>query len=785
MLVRGPLSTYPSKDMINTYQTIRCIFALLAIFAATRSTFAQLPGTSVTVESSIPIANGKATAAEGEYLGLLAYPNGGLATYQWTKNGTSIVGATDSYVEFRELKIEDGGAYAVTVTAGNRTVTSASIVVSIIGGLHVTGAPAGPIRLNEDVHFVLALDGGNATQIQWFHNSAPISGATTTGLSIPRAAFKDAGLYSVRAFHPVIGRYLKSSDIQLRVYTDIAPARIVVQPRNQIGFPGSVAVFSVGASGTPPFRYQWRKGSANIPNGTNFYLRLENLAAPHAGAYQCDVVGLTGSTVSSTPAALTIQNRPVANALADNLVTSGRAALTLYTNTGIAAAAASFATAIAVEKEHELANLFYGVVRVVNLVNQKAANAFLDRLSFSKTTRDLYHWSARLPEDTEHNLIAPPGVDTSEIVTFARTNLLIELKSALINLEQVKDAGFSVDLSKAETRSGAVTLDQGDLQLVRGAANLLEYFVRTLGAWNLSAQFTSLAELGQSKSLNIETLLRDHPELLTVADADQLAPAKAALESAVDAYVQGAGIIRSRPLGLTRLFNVDPPDQAAEERFRQALLDLKLSLAEVITVNEHPEFQVTLRQLVDKSVSPRTQLPMFKTNTPDPASLPDASYFDSISSVGPPTIIFQPVARSSFEIGVFAVGQEPLKFQWKMNGTNLPGATSPTLVFASAGVVGTNRIRVEVSNSMGSVTSKQLLVETRGGNLYWGARLTEDNLASIFLRGPAGVHVVIETSSDLKKWSRAVTNELPSNGMFAFPPIAAGREPAFYRAVAE
>lgn len=695
-------------------------------------------------------------------------------------------GGDESQFRLPSLQMEDSGNYDVKVTAGGRTVVSKPVVVLVIGGLKVSPSPTGSVRRSTDVTFTLSLiSGGTPTQINWLHGGQMIQGATKSVLPVLNAQFTDAGTYAVRAFHPILGRVVSSPEVRLRVYAELEQAGIVVQPRNQVAASGNLAVFSVGASGTLPFRYQWQKGANNIPGATNFFLRIANITAADAGEYHCLVVGAVGPPVATTSATLRIQAPFAANSVADSLVISGRAALTLHTNPGVAAASATFSSAVRLQPDHELANLFYAFARVADLVNQKSVNDFLDRLGVSKTNRDLNHWTAIIPRDTNHSLTMPPGVDASELPSFARTNLLVELKAALGNLDQVRAPGFNVDLSKAETALGDVTIDQGDLHLVRAAFGLAEYFIRTLNAWNASAQLTDLSGLNQSGSFSVETLLRNYPNLLTVADATQVAPARQALESVVDAYVQGAGIIRSRPAGLTRLFNVDRQDYESEERWRQFLLDLKASLSEVVTFNERPDFQATLRQLVDETVVPRSLLPSFKVNSPDPATVPNPSYAGSIRSQGTPVILLQPVARSRFEVGVFAVGQEPLKFQWQKGGVNLPNATNSVLTFASAGIAGTNQLRVLVSNKLGSVASKTLEVVTTGGILVWSARLNLDSLANLSLSGPSGVQVIIETSRDLRKWTPAATNEMPSDGILTFLPFSPGTPLQFFRAVAQ
>src|SRR5262249_41581798 len=48
------------------------------------------------------------------------------------------------------------------------------------------------------------------------------------------------------------------------------PIHLLFQPASQIGVaPGNTVTFEVGASGTGPLRYQWRKNGVNLPGQTN------------------------------------------------------------------------------------------------------------------------------------------------------------------------------------------------------------------------------------------------------------------------------------------------------------------------------------------------------------------------------------------------------------------------------------------------------------------------------------------------------------------------------------
>ncbi len=67
-------------------------------------------------------------------------------------------------------------------------------------------------------------------------------------------------------------------------YVDLPIITAQPQPRTN-ALIGSNIVFSVGVSGTPPFRYQWRRNGVSIPSATNSFFSLPNAQITNAGLY--------------------------------------------------------------------------------------------------------------------------------------------------------------------------------------------------------------------------------------------------------------------------------------------------------------------------------------------------------------------------------------------------------------------------------------------------------------------------------------------------------------------
>ncbi|MBM3393424.1 MAG: hypothetical protein FJY37_02030 [Betaproteobacteria bacterium] len=92
-----------------------------------------------------------------------------------------------------------------------------------------------------------------------------------------------------------------------------------------------------------------------------------------------------------------------------------------------------------------------------------------------------------------------------------------------------------------------------------------------------------------------------------------------------------------------------------------------------------------------------------------------------------PVIATQPVgrtvpARSDVTFAVVAVSTAPLAYQWRFNGTNLPGQTGPALNLVAVNTNQTGSYSVVITNVVGAVTSAPaaLVVNRLAPGLAWG-----------------------------------------------------------------
>jgi hypothetical protein len=125
-------------------------------------------------------------------------------TYQWSKGGTAIPGATSSSLNFTNVAAANAGTYTVAITDPVGTVTSsaATLTVDPVGGPPVpvsielqptpVSTPVGGVAT-----FSVAVTGDPAITYQWRKNQAPITGAVGTSFTINDVQPSDAATYDV------------------------------------------------------------------------------------------------------------------------------------------------------------------------------------------------------------------------------------------------------------------------------------------------------------------------------------------------------------------------------------------------------------------------------------------------------------------------------------------------------------------------------------------------------------------------------------------------------------
>ena len=226
-------------------------------------------------------------------------------SYQWRYNAANIQNATNSSYTVTNVIAGNAGSYSVVITNVAGSITSSNATLTVTGDPNITTHPASQsVNQGSSVTFTVVASGSNPLTYQWTSNNVSITGATSSSFTLNTVQSSYAASYRVVVTSP--GGSVTSNPATLSVNT---PPSITTPPQSQtIGQGGSVT-FSVVASGTSPFGYQWLYNNANILNATNSTYTRTNLSAGDAGTYSVVVTNIAGSATSSG-AVLTINSAP-------------------------------------------------------------------------------------------------------------------------------------------------------------------------------------------------------------------------------------------------------------------------------------------------------------------------------------------------------------------------------------------------------------------------------------------------------------------------------------------
>lgn len=209
--------------------------------------------------------------------------------YQWQFKGANLPGATNAFLLLPDLRPDQSGAYAVTLSNALGTVSATNTVLTAIHTTPIfdTQPADRAIYPGGNVTFQAAAEGTLPLSYEWLFNGAPISGATNSSLFLTAVQPKQAGQYAVLVRNPV--GTVSSSTVNLLVEPVVAWGRGVESETNVP--PGLTNISAVAAGSNYCLALQ-KDGRViawgdNSHGQTNAPPSLTNVTAISAGAYHC------------------------------------------------------------------------------------------------------------------------------------------------------------------------------------------------------------------------------------------------------------------------------------------------------------------------------------------------------------------------------------------------------------------------------------------------------------------------------------------------------------------
>jgi hypothetical protein len=169
----------------------------------------------------------------------------------------------------------------------------------VFPGFAVQPAGAGRFR-GEEVTLSAIGTGSLPLAYQWKKGDVNLPGATGMMLHLSNLSSDDGGDYSVEISNAA-GSLV--SDIATLTVEDLSRPEITSHPRSRTVLPGSTASFTVAATGSTTFEYQWSFNGQDLSGATNVTLTLTNIQSANVGAYRVTVSNPAGAAISD-PASL-------------------------------------------------------------------------------------------------------------------------------------------------------------------------------------------------------------------------------------------------------------------------------------------------------------------------------------------------------------------------------------------------------------------------------------------------------------------------------------------------
>jgi len=229
-------------------------------------------------------------------------------SYQWQRNMVNISGATSSSYTIASTTFADNGAKfrcVVTNAFGNATSNEATLTVN--APPTITTHPASQTIVGgQPVTFTVAATGSTPFGYQWQRNMVNISGATSSSYTIAGTTFADNGA----KFRCIVTNAFGNATSNEATLTVNAPPSITTHPASQTIAEGQPVTFTVAASGSTPFSYQWQRNMVNISGAiSSSYTIAGTTFAENGAKFRCIVTNAFGNATSNE-ATLTVNAPP-------------------------------------------------------------------------------------------------------------------------------------------------------------------------------------------------------------------------------------------------------------------------------------------------------------------------------------------------------------------------------------------------------------------------------------------------------------------------------------------
>lgn len=253
------------------------------------------------------------------------------STADWSDVSAGAGGQTGNYTTEVLTPTDNGRQFRVVARNALGSVESLPVTVSVsdadVAPALLTQPAALSVAAGGEAVFAVDARGTEALSYQWRRNGAPIAGANGAVLRLPSISTASAGDYSV------VVSNLAGSVTSASATLSVGPAgtppaeapSITTPPVAVVVDSGNTATFGVGAVGSGPFSYQWRKDGVPLAGATAAVFTIAAAGTADRGNYSVIVTNGAGSATS--PAATLTVNTPSAPVVTPPAITAQPASL--------------------------------------------------------------------------------------------------------------------------------------------------------------------------------------------------------------------------------------------------------------------------------------------------------------------------------------------------------------------------------------------------------------------------------------------------------------------------
>lgn len=331
---------------------------------------------------------------------------------------------------------------------------------------------------------------------------------------------------------------------------------------------------------------------------------------------------------------------------ADSLVDQGREKLR---ERDIVEANNYFKQAVTADKNNQAANFFYGITRILVLVEQNSLlKNLLDRFGFDPGGRSIYNFTSRPPKDQSGNYQLPAdSPDVNEIISFLNKAVLPELKGSYKNFDKLKK-DFSVNLLPSETvvtlsndlgnANSSVEIDYGDILIFKSGIKAFEGLMNLLLYYNFNMDIDDANSSRTNGTFLIKDFINNNPEFgirNKNSRSSFLRMANFSFINAINLYLQASDSIRKESDPQENdlfYFDKDKNSVNEEKNSRDVLNKIKASFSGPVIISTDPnkktdDFKLNLKIFFRGIPNLRVLLPEFdNANNIIPNTFPDPTF---------------------------------------------------------------------------------------------------------------------------------------------------------------